>query len=88
MSGMKITMNGEVKATAHVEISPLTKLTAIDEDFNVYDWNSGEARFLTNDRADGWNGNLKSLRSLLICIDHELIHLNRRIRELEKRLQK
>ena len=82
-----ITITGQITGSADINIKPLSKLTAIDEDFNVYDWNSGEARFLNNFRNDGWNGNLKNLRSLLICIDHELIHLNRRIKELEKRLQ-
>jgi hypothetical protein len=68
-------------------IKPFTKLTAINEDFQVFDWQSGEARFLTNDRSDGWNGNLEHLRSILICIDHELIHLNRKIKELEAKLK-
>lgn len=84
----KLTITGQVTGTTHIEITPLSKLTAIDEDFNVHDWKSGEAKFLTNDRSDGWNGNLKSLRALLICIDHELIHLNKKIRDLEKSIQK
>lgn len=83
----KITVSGQVTGKAHIEIDPLSKLTAIDENFNVYDWQSGEAKFLCNDRNDGWNGNLKSLRSLLICIDHELIHLNRKVKELENKLK-
>jgi hypothetical protein len=68
------------------KIKPFTKLKGINEDFNVYDWESGEARFITNDRNDGWNGNLEYLRSILICIDHELIHLNRKIKELESKI--